>query len=181
MMIVAGDPPDFRTISDFRKLHLSALKALFVQVLKLCEAAGLVQLGHVAFDGSKIRANASKHTAMSYGRMEARASELEAKVDTWLAAADAAEDKLHGRDKLGDELPVWVADKKRRAPRSVPRRPSWRRRPGRLARRRRKPRRRRRRSSRPKGAGSRASPPRRPRRSPTRKRRRTSPIRRAGS
>ena len=118
MMIVAGDPPDFRTISDFRKRHLSALKALFVQVLKLCEAAGLVQLGHVAFDGSKIRANASKHKAMSYGRMEARASELEAKVDTWLAAADAAdaaEDKLHGRDKLGDELPVWVADKKRRA------------------------------------------------------------------
>jgi transposase len=118
MMIVAGDPPDFRTISDFRKRHLSALKALFVQVLKLCEAAGLAKLGHVAFDGSKIRANASKHKAMSYRRMEARASELEAKVDTWLAAADAAdaaEDKLHGRDKPGDELPVWVADKKRRA------------------------------------------------------------------
>ena len=126
MMIVAGDPPDFRTISDFRKRHLSALKALFVQVLKLCEAAGLVQLGHVAFDGSKIRANASKHKAMSYGRMEARASELEAEVDKWLAAAeaaDAAEDKLYGRDKRvmleaclrHDELPAWVADKKRRA------------------------------------------------------------------
>jgi len=118
MMIVAGDPPDFRTICDFRKRHLSALKALFVQVLKLCEAAGLVKLGHVAFDGSKVRANASKHKAMSYGRMEARASELEAEVDTWLAAAeaaDAAEDKVYGRDKRGDELPAWVADKKRRA------------------------------------------------------------------
>jgi len=118
MMIVAGDPPDFRTISDFRKRHLPALKGLFVQVLKLCEAAGLVKLGHVAFDGSKVRANASKHKAMSYGRMEARASELEAEVDKWLAAAeaaDAAEDELHGKDKRGDEMPAWVADKKRRA------------------------------------------------------------------
>ncbi len=115
MMIVAGDPPDFRTISDFRKRHLPALKALFVQVLKLCEAAGLVKLGHVAFDGSKVGANASKHKAMSYGRMEARASELEAEVDQWLAAAEAAEDQLYGRDKRGDELPAWVADKKRRA------------------------------------------------------------------
>jgi hypothetical protein len=115
MMIVAGDPPDFRTISDFRKRHLAAL---FVQVVKLCEAAGLVKLGHVAFDGSKIRANACKHKAMSYGRLEARASELEAEVDKWLAAAaaaDAAEDQLYGRDKRGDEMPSWVADKKRRA------------------------------------------------------------------
>jgi transposase len=118
MMIVAGDAPDFRTISDFRKRHLPALKALFVQVLKLCEAAGLVKLGHVAIDGSKINANASKHKAMSYGRMEARARELETEVDKWMAAAeaaDAAEDKRYGRDKRGDELPAWVADKKRRA------------------------------------------------------------------
>lgn len=126
MMIVAGDAPDFRTISDFRKRHLSALKGLFVQVLKLCEAAGLAKLGHVAFDGSKIKANASRHKAMSYGRMEARASELEAEVEGWLAAAeaaDAAEDELHGRDKRvmleaclrHDELPAWVADRKRRA------------------------------------------------------------------
>ena len=118
MMMVAGDPPDFRTISDFRKRHLPALKGLFVQVLKLCEAAGLAKLGHVAFDGSKVRANASKHKAMSYGRMEARASELEGEVDKWLAAAEAAdvaEDQLHGRDQRGDEMPAWVADKKRRA------------------------------------------------------------------
>ena len=83
MSIVALDPPDFRTISDFRKRHLQALSALFVQVLKLCEKAGLVKLGHVALDGTKMKANASKHKAMSYGRMEA----LEAEVATWLATA----------------------------------------------------------------------------------------------
>src|SRR5712671_2675323 len=64
VMIVALDPPDFRTISDFRKRHLKALGALFLQVLKLCETAGLVKLGHVALDGTKIKANASKHKAM---------------------------------------------------------------------------------------------------------------------
>ena len=66
MMIVAGDPPDFRTISDFRRRHLAALACLFVQVLQLAEQAGLVKLGHVALDGTKIKANASKHKAMSY-------------------------------------------------------------------------------------------------------------------
>ena len=65
MMIVAGDPPDFRTISEFRRRHLRALAGLFVQVLKLAEKAGLVKLGHVALDGTKIKANASKHKAMS--------------------------------------------------------------------------------------------------------------------
>jgi transposase len=72
VMIVALDPPDFRTISDFRKRHLKALGALFLQVLKLCETAGLVKLGHVALDGTKIKANASKHKAMSYERMKNR-------------------------------------------------------------------------------------------------------------
>ena len=76
MMIVAGDPPDYRTISDFRKRHLKALAALFVQVLKLAEKAGLVKLGHVALDGTKIKANASKHKAMSYDRMKKREAEL---------------------------------------------------------------------------------------------------------
>jgi transposase len=66
MRSVALDPPDFRTISDFRKRHLKALGELFLQVLKLCETAGLVKLGHVALDGTKIKANASKHKAMSY-------------------------------------------------------------------------------------------------------------------
>lgn len=116
MMIAALDPPDFRTISDFRKRHLKALAALFVQVLKLCEAAGLVKLGHVALDGTKIKANASKHKAMSYARMKSREAELQAEVDKWLAAADAAdaeEDKLHGA-RRGDEMPKWVADKQKR-------------------------------------------------------------------
>ena len=114
MSIVALDPPDFRTISDFRKRHLKALAALFLQVLQLCEQAGLVKLGHVALDGTKIKANASKHKAMSYARMEARAAELEAEVAKWLAAAaaaDAAEDARHGATKTGDEMPKWVADK----------------------------------------------------------------------
>jgi transposase len=118
MSIVALDPPDFRTISDFRKRHLKALAGLFVQVLKLCGKAGLVKLGHVALDGTKIKANASKHKAMSYERMEKRAAELEAEVAKWLSsaeAADAEEDKLYGRDKTGEEMPDWVADKKRRA------------------------------------------------------------------
>ncbi|MGZ3198179.1 MAG: IS1182 family transposase, partial [Croceibacterium sp.] len=118
MSIIALDPPDFRTISNFRKRHLKALARLFVQVLKLCEKAGLVKLGHVALDGTKIKANASKHKAMSYERMEKRAAELEAEVAKWLSsaeAADAGEDKLYGRDKTGEEMPDWVADKKRRA------------------------------------------------------------------
>ena len=116
MMIVAGDPPDFRTISEFRRRHLKALAALFVQVLKLAEKAGLVKLGHVALDGTKIKANASKHKAMSYDRMKKREAELEAEVDRWLKAAEAAdaqEDKLYG-DKRGDEMPDWVADKEKR-------------------------------------------------------------------
>ena len=116
MMIVAGDPPDFRTISDFRRRHLQALASLFVQVLRLAEKAGLVKLGHVALDGTKIKANASKHKAMSYKRMKKREAELKAEVDRWLAAAEAAdaeEDKLHGT-KRGDELPDWVADKRKR-------------------------------------------------------------------
>ena len=118
MSIVGLDAPDFRTISDFRKRHLKALGGLFGQILHLCETAGLVKLGHVALDGTKIKANASKHKAMSYERMENRASELEAEVAKWLgtaAAADAEEDELYGRDKTGDEMPDWIADKKLRA------------------------------------------------------------------
>ena len=87
-----------------------------MQVLKLAEKAGLVKLGHVALDGTKIKANASKHKAMSYERMKKREAELEAEVDRWLtaaAAADAEEDRLYG-DKRGDEMPDWVADKEKR-------------------------------------------------------------------
>jgi transposase len=117
MMIVALDAPDFRTISDFRKRHLNGLAALFVQVLKLAETAGLVKLGHVALDGTKIKANASKHKAMSYERMKKREAELQAEVDRWLAAADATdakEDRAFGKNKRGDEMPDWIADKEKR-------------------------------------------------------------------
>ena len=117
MSIVALDAPDFRTISEFRRRHLAALSALFVQVLKLCERAGLVKLGHVALDGTKIKANASKHKAMSYQRMGQREAELQAEVDGWLKsaeAADAAEDKAFGADRRGDEMPDWVANKQAR-------------------------------------------------------------------
>lgn len=117
MMIVALDAPDFRTISDFRKRHLKALAELFVQVLKLAEAAGLVKLGHVALDGTKVKANASKHKAMSYGRMKQREAELTSEVNRWLAAAkaaDAEEDKAFGKNRRGDEMPAWIADKEKR-------------------------------------------------------------------
>ena len=117
MAIVALDAPDFRTVSEYRRRHLAALSGLFVQVLKLCERAGLVKLGHVALDGTKIKANASKHKAMSYERMSKREAELQAEVDGWLKAAeatDAAEDNAFGANQRGDELPDWVADKQAR-------------------------------------------------------------------
>ena len=117
MAVTALQKPDFRTISDFRKRHLQALGALFGQVLVLCEQAGLVKLGHVALDGTKIKANASKHKAMSYGRMKQREAELAAEVQAWLeqaAAADATEDDALGRERRGDELPEWVTNKQQR-------------------------------------------------------------------
>jgi transposase len=117
MAVTGMQRPDFRTISEFRKRHLEALRELFVQVLGLCRAAGLVKLGHLALDGTKIRANASKHKAMSYGRMARAEAELAAEVADWLAqaeAADAAEDAEHGPDRRGDELPDWVKDKQAR-------------------------------------------------------------------
>lgn len=116
MAVTALQKPDFRTISDFRKRHLPALGALFGQVLSLCEQAGLVKLGHVALDGTKIKANASKHKAMSYGRMKQREAEWAAEVAQWLAqaeAADAAEDAALGSQR-GDELPEWVTNKQAR-------------------------------------------------------------------
>src|SRR6202051_1176857 len=128
MSIVGFDAPDFRTVSEFRRRHLKALGALFRQILHLCETAGLVKLGHVALDGTKIKANASKHKAMSYERMEKRATELEAEVATWFGAAEAAdaeEDRLHGRDQTGEEMPDWVADKKRRAKKSHNSKAEW--------------------------------------------------------
>jgi len=106
-VLAANQHPDHATIAEFRRRHLEALARLFVQVLRLCEKAGLVRLGHVALDGTKMRANASKHKAMSYGRMEEKVRELEAQVAALLAAAEAedqAEDAQHG-SRRGDELP----------------------------------------------------------------------------
>jgi len=118
MMAVTGlNKPDFRTISTFRRRHLVALRGLFVQVLRLCQTAGLVKLGHVAVDGTKLRANASRHKAMSYKRMAEQERSLGAEVKAWLdqaQAADAAEDAQHGADHRGDETPAWMADKQRR-------------------------------------------------------------------
>jgi len=117
MAVTARQSPDFRTISDFRKRHLTALGELFTQVLKLCQAAGLVQLGHVALDGTTLKANASKHKAMSYGRMQKTEAELAATVQGWLQQAetlDAREDAEVGRGRRGDELPTGVADKQAR-------------------------------------------------------------------
>ena len=118
VMAVTGlQRPDFRTISDFRKRHLAALAGLFVQVLRLCRAAGLVKLGHVAVDGTKLRANANRRKAMSYGRMAQAEAKLAAEVAAWFdqaAAADADEDARHGASRRGDEMPDWVADKQQR-------------------------------------------------------------------
>ena len=117
MAVTGMQTPDFRTISDFRKRHMAALKELFVQVLRLCQEAGLVKLGHVALDGTKVKANASKHKAMSYGRMKKAEPELEAIVRGWLRRAEAADlrdDQEHGVDLNGEELPDWVRDKQRR-------------------------------------------------------------------
>jgi transposase len=117
MAVTAMQRPDFRTVSDFRKRHLEALRGLFVQVLRLCQQAGLVKLGHVALDGTKLKANASKHKAMSYGRMKKAEPELAAVVRGWLdkaQTADTREDEEFGADRSGEELPSWVSDKQRR-------------------------------------------------------------------
>jgi transposase len=117
MAITATQRPDFRTVSEFRRKHLKALGELFFQVLRLCQRAGLVTMGHVALDGTKIRANASKHKAMSYGRMKTDEPKLQAEVSEWFSRAeqtDAAEDAEHGCDKRGDEPPEWVKSRQRR-------------------------------------------------------------------
>ena len=106
--LAAGNAPDFRTISDFRKRHGEALSKLFGQVLRLCREAGLVKLGRVAVDGTKIQANASKHKAMSYGRMKSTQAVLQREADELLRRAeqvDEEEDGRYGKDKRGDELP----------------------------------------------------------------------------
>jgi transposase len=107
-VIVGEDIPDFRTISDFRKIHLARLEALFVEVLKLCALAGLAKVGTIALDGTKVKANASRHKAMSYDRMKTEDERLKQEIARLLVeaqAADDAEDLEHGPNRHGDELP----------------------------------------------------------------------------
>src|SRR5690349_461528 len=116
-IIVGDDIPDFRTISDFRKTHLARPEALFVEVLKLCALAGLVKVGTVALDGTKVKADASRHKAMSYERMQEGEERLKDEVARLLAeaeATDAAEDAAHGPDRRGDELPEELARRQSR-------------------------------------------------------------------
>ena len=111
-VLAANNTPDFRTISDFRKDNLDALSGLFVQVLALCQQSGLVKLGHVELDGTKVKANASKHKAMSCQRMKEKAAQLAAEAAELLRQAQAAddeEDRRYGKDKRGDELPQELA------------------------------------------------------------------------
>jgi transposase len=116
-VLSANQHPDHDTIAEFRRRHLSALSDLFLQVLHLCQRSGLVRLGHVALDGTKLRANASKHKAMSYGRMKEKLPGLEAQVAQLLAEAEAvdrAEDAEYGQGRRGDELPDELRFQQRR-------------------------------------------------------------------
>ena len=117
MAVTARHSPDFRTISDVRTRQLTARGGLFTQGLQLCQQAGLVSLGPVALDGTKIRANAAKPTAMRDGRMTAAEPAWAAEVAQWLAKAaalDGREDAADGVDRRGDELPEWVAHTQQR-------------------------------------------------------------------
>src|SRR5712691_5440540 len=115
--LAAGNQPDFRTVSDFRKRHEEALSGLFEQVLRICRESGLVKLGRVAVDGTKIKANASKHKAMSYGRMTEKEAALKKEIREMFRQAEAIdreEDRRYGPDRRGDELPEELARRETR-------------------------------------------------------------------
>lgn len=115
--LAADQHPDHDTIASFRQTHLRNLAGLFLQALRLCEKAGLVKLGHVAIDGTKLQANASKHKAMSYERMNEKEKALQAEVEKLLeeaARTDAEEDAKYGKGKRGDELPAELARRESR-------------------------------------------------------------------
>jgi len=121
-VLAAGNEPDFRTISEFRRIHLKALEGLFVQVLQLALKLGAMKLGRVAIDGTKIKANASKHKAMSYERMLREEARLREEVKRLLAEAeqtDKDEDKRYGRNRRGDELPAELGRREERLKRIV--------------------------------------------------------------
>ena len=117
MYLMANTRPDFRTISTFRQRFQDVLEGLFGQVLSLCREAGLVKLGHVSLDGTKVRANASKHKAMSYGRMVVKEERLEAEIKHWFEEAerqDQAEDAEYGEDDDGYSVPPDLAESVKR-------------------------------------------------------------------
>jgi transposase len=116
-VLAAENQPNFRTISDFRKIHLRTLEGLFEQVLRIALEVGAIQVGRIALDGTKIKANASKHKAMSYDRMKEKEKDIRAQVRDLIAQAEAAdtdEDARHGKDKRGDELPAELARRETR-------------------------------------------------------------------
>jgi len=116
-VLTTDQHPDHDTICDFRKTHGKALSTCFVQVLGICQEAGLAKLGHVSFDGTKVKANASKHKAMSYGRMVEKEGELEREVAELLKKAqekDDAEDAQYGKGRRGDEIPEELRFKEKR-------------------------------------------------------------------
>jgi hypothetical protein len=116
-VLAAGNEPDFRTISEFRRIHLKALEGLFVQVLQLALKLGAMKLGRVAIDGTKIKANASKHKAMSYERILREEQRLREEVKRLLAEAeqtDKDEDKRYGRNRQGDQLPAELGRREER-------------------------------------------------------------------
>ncbi len=123
-MLCAGQHPDYRSIARFRARHLEALSELFVQALRLCAEAGLVKLGTLALDGTKLRANASRHKAMSHQRMVKAEAQLEEEIAALRAQAkalleqaeqvDAQEDERFGPDNRGDELPEELARRESR-------------------------------------------------------------------
>jgi hypothetical protein len=115
--LATDEHPDHSTLAGFRQRHLEALAALFTQGLRLCQKAGLVKLGHVAIDGTKIQGNASKHKAMSYERMGETEKKLKEEVEALLQranAVDAAEDDKYGKGQSGDELPAELARRESR-------------------------------------------------------------------
>ena len=115
--IVGDDIPDFRRIAEFRRRHLGSIQHLFLEVLRLCQEAGLLSVGRLSLDGTKVKANASRHKAMSYDRMSSEEERLQQEIDELLASAQAAdetEDAEHGQDKRGDELPDELARREQR-------------------------------------------------------------------
>jgi transposase len=116
-ILAAGQNPDHDTIAEFRRRHLAALAKIFLQALSICREAGLVKLGHVALDGTKMQANASKHKSMSYDRMGKKEKELEDAIARLLNEAedlDRNEDQRFGKGRRGDELPEELRFKQNR-------------------------------------------------------------------